>query len=270
LICGVAAQFGPAATLTLHSGGVPEYLTSGPEWRRFLARFAAVMYSRIVCVNPEVARAITQLGVSESALEIAPAFFPIEKPAIDMPEAINQWMQRRTPVLSTAMFFRAEYGFEVLLSAMTELKKVHPDIGCIVMGDGEHRAQVQEAIDRVGLGEAMFLSGDLDHEVCLAVMANSDVFIRPTFMDGDAISVREALALGIPVVASNVGTRPKGTVLFEAGNVSELVEQIDMAVRAKPLPLGEGRVRVSGSDHISDPHPRFARPLPAGEARTHD
>ena len=54
----------------------------------------------------------------------------------------------------------------------------------------------------------------------------SDVFVRPTFMDGDAISVREAGTLGVPVVASNVGTRPEGTVLFEVGNKSQLVKQI--------------------------------------------
>src|SRR3954466_5257711 len=36
LICGIAAQFGPPATLTLHSGGVPSYLSTGPEWRRLM------------------------------------------------------------------------------------------------------------------------------------------------------------------------------------------------------------------------------------------
>ncbi len=238
LMCGVAAQFGPPATLTLHSGGVPRYLSAAPQRRRFIARLASVMYSRIVCVNADVARAIAGLGVPESALEIAPAFFPIEKPAVEMPKHIDDWMKRRTPVLSTAMFFRPEYGFELLLEAVTEMKRIHRDIGCVVMGDGEHRNEAQRLVDAALLHDAVFLAGDLDHEVCLTVMANSDVFVRPTFMDGDAVSVREALALRVPVVASNVGARPEGTMLFEAGNKSELVTRIHAAITgdAKELP----------------------------------
>jgi glycosyltransferase involved in cell wall biosynthesis len=61
-------------------------------------------------------------------------------------------------------------------------------------------------------------------------MARSSVFVRPTLRDGDSISVREAKALGLPVVASNVGTRPEGTLLFEAGDVDGLVQRIENAV----------------------------------------
>src|SRR6516165_10611693 len=38
LMCGIVAQLGPPATLTLHSGGVPGYLSAGPVWRKLLAR----------------------------------------------------------------------------------------------------------------------------------------------------------------------------------------------------------------------------------------
>ena len=269
LVCGIAAQFGPPAALTLHSGGVPEYLNSGPEWRRLIARLATVMYSRIVCVSAEVAGAVRELGVPESLLEIVPAFLPIERPDIELPPDIAQWKQSRSPFLSSAMFFRPEYGFEVLLAAMTQMRLIHPDIGCVVMGDGDHRGEAQRIVDQAGLREAVFLAGDLDHEVCLAVMGSSDVFVRPTFMDGDAVSVREALALGVPVVASNVGTRPAGTRLFERGNVKELVEQLSKAVKAGPLVPAEGGVRVSGLDPVCEPHSRFARPLPEGEAKSH-
>jgi glycogen(starch) synthase len=232
LMCGIAAQWGPPAMLTLHSGGVPAYLTTGSEWRRLIARLACVMYSQVVCVNAEIAQAVSTLGVPQSRLEVVPAFQPFEKPVASLPEHVSRWMDAHSPVLSAAMFFRPEYGFELLLDAMTALKKVHPNVGCVVMGDGEHREQAILQVESAGLREAILLTGDLDHEVCLVVMANSDVFVRPTFMDGDSISVREAVALGVPVAASNVGTRPEGTVLFEAGNKSEMVERIGQVVRA--------------------------------------
>jgi glycogen synthase len=250
LMCGIAAQWGTPATLTLHSGGVPVYLSTGPEWRRLIARLACLMYSQVVCVNAEIARVLLTLGVPQSALEIAPAFLPFEKPNADLPEHVDRWIKAHSPILSAAVFFRPEYGFELLLDAMKELRNVHPNIGCVVMGDGEHREKALEQVEKAGLREAVHLTGDFDHEVCLVAMAKSDVFVRPTFMDGDSISVREAVALGVPVVASNVGTRPEGTMLFEVGNKAELVEGINDVVRAK------------------HPHPRFARPLPEGEAGT--
>jgi glycosyltransferase involved in cell wall biosynthesis len=95
------------------------------------------------------------------------------------------------------------------------------------MGTGERREEAAALIGQRGLAENIYLAGDLDHELCLALMARSDVFVRPTFRDGDSISVREATSLGVPVVASNVGTRPQGTFLFEAGDVDGLVRQLE-------------------------------------------
>jgi glycosyltransferase involved in cell wall biosynthesis len=131
------------------------------------------------------------------------------------------------------MFFRKEYGFELLVEALAALRTRYPQLGCLVMGSGEDRAQAEALVRQYGLDDAIFLAGDLDHELCLALMARSAVFVRPTFRDGDSISVREAKALGVPVVASNVGTRPEGTLLFEAGNVDGLIGIIERAIEPR-------------------------------------
>jgi glycosyltransferase involved in cell wall biosynthesis len=60
-------------------------------------------------------------------------------------------------------------------------------------------------------------------------MRRSHVFVRATLEDGDSISVREALALGVPVVASRVGTRPPGTILFHPGDVEDMLSKVDLA-----------------------------------------
>ena len=60
LACGLAAQAGPGASLTLHSGGVPGYLRQNTGWRRHLARFASLLYDRVVCVSEELAAAVAE------------------------------------------------------------------------------------------------------------------------------------------------------------------------------------------------------------------
>ena len=88
-------------------------------------------------------------------------------------------------------------------------------------------AEAIALLQRHGLEDNVYLAGDLNHELCLELMARSDAYVRPTYRDGDSISVREAISLGVPVVASNVGTRPEGTLLFPAGNVDGLMQQLN-------------------------------------------
>jgi glycosyltransferase involved in cell wall biosynthesis len=226
LVCGLVAQAGPGATLTLHSGGVPAYLRRNPGWKWHLARFASLLYDRVVCVSEEVAAAIAELGIGSDKMHVTPAFLPIEAPDVAMPDHIESWMKRHSPLITATMFFRPEYGFEVLVQGMLQLRERYPEIGCLVMGSGENRAAAEALIAKSGVGDSLYLAGDVHHELCLAMMSRSSVFVRPTFRDGDSISVREALALGLPVVASNVGTRPAGTIVFEPGNLDELVEAL--------------------------------------------
>ena len=226
LACGLAGQLGPGATLTLHSGLAPAYLRSSSRWKREIARLACVLYDRVTCVNTEIADAVTELGLEANKVQITPAFLPIEATDVSLPVNIESWLQQRSPVVSATMFFRPEYGFEILLSALSCLKERYPKIGCFVMGSGEEHAKAEGLVEKGGLKGIVYLGGDLDHELCLALMARSSLFVRPTFQDGDSISVREALALGVPVVASNVGTRPDGVALFTVGDVDGLVNAV--------------------------------------------
>jgi glycosyltransferase involved in cell wall biosynthesis len=230
LACGVAAQFGPGASLTLHSGMAPAYIRTAPEWMRRIIRMACVLYRPIVCVNEEIADAVAGLGVAQDNLEITPAFLPTDAPDVELPPDVENWVREHSPVVTSTMFFRPEYGFELLVKAVERLKEKYSRIGCLVMGSGEDRDQAGALVEKYGLGGTIYLAGDLSHELCLALMARSLAFVRPTFRDGDSISVREAVALGVPVIASNVGTRPAGVRLFPAGDVARLVEQIEASL----------------------------------------
>ena len=75
----------------------------------------------------------------------------------------------------------------------------------------------------------------------MSVIAASDVFVRPTSADGDSISVREALTLGTPCVASDVVARPEGAICFKNQDPGQLAAQISRAVDL-------GRVQVKSPD----------------------
>lgn len=63
-----------------------------------------------------------------------------------------------------------------------------------------------------------------------ALWQASDVYIRPTSTDGDSVSVRDALAEGVRVVASDVCTRPEGVFTYRFGDDSDLKEKTFFAL----------------------------------------
>ena len=95
---------------------------------------------------------------------------------------------------------------------------------------GEEAKAIRRLIEERNLTRSVLMLGDVPHEECLHVMSRSAAFVRPTFTDGDSISVREALALGVPVIASDAVARPHGTVLFETANPQDLMQKMECAL----------------------------------------
>jgi len=226
---GLAAQAGSGGLLTLHSGIAPNYLRDCCGIERDTARMACLQFERVICVNEEIADAVADLGFPEHRIDILPAFLPLPIPSVRIPSDLEGWLQSHDPLLSTTLFFRPEYGFELLVDALTELIRRHPALGCVVMGTGEERAAAELLVKQKGLKDAVCFLGDVEHDACLALISRSNVFVRPTYRDGDSISVREAVSAGVPVVASDVGTRPASVLLFRPGRTAELTSQIERA-----------------------------------------
>lgn len=237
-VCGVAGST-VGSVLTLHSGLVSSYLGAAGTWRRMLARFACSRFTRVVCVSPEIQLAVSSLGVPVEKTEILPAYLGAIIPERAPSPHLMEWLRRHSPVISAALFFRPEYGFELLAGALARLKPRYPRLGCVVMGSGEQRRDAQILVRLLALENHLLLLGDVPHDTCLALMSASDVFVRPTLCDGDSVSVREALSLGVPVVASAAGTRPTGVLLFEPGNAEDLFSKLETALASPPAVRGE-------------------------------
>lgn len=231
--CGLAGQSRGGCILTLHSGMAPGYLQTAPRWRRRLAAFTCALYGQVICVSPEIGRALSSLGLESQRMEVLPAFLSTESPGVSPESGLLAWIERHRPLFSTVLFFRPEYGFDLLVAGLARLKSRYPSFGCLVMGSGEQRAEAERRVREAGLQESTLLLGDVNHDACLALMSACNVFLRPTLEDGDSISVREALSLGVPVVASRVGTRPAGAILFHPGDVEQMLATIELALAVK-------------------------------------
>jgi glycogen synthase len=232
LLCGMAAGKAGERRITLHSGLAPAFLAARSRPRRLLARQALARYDRVICVSLPIRDAVAGLGIAPERLELATPWLGLAAPQEELPARWQAWARDHCPLLVTALFHRPEYGFEVLLAALPRLADRYPRLGCLVLGGGEGLAESRRRIARLGLAERTCLAGDLPHALCLALIARSDLLVRPTLADGDSLVVREALALGVPVVASDASPRPPGTRLFRTGDAVDLAASIAAALEA--------------------------------------
>jgi glycosyltransferase involved in cell wall biosynthesis len=97
-------------------------------------------------------------------------------------------------------------GHEYLIEAVAKLKQDFPALHLVLVGSGDrHDALLQQA-ESSGLSDAVHMLGHRDDvEACLAGM---DLFVLPSLNEGMGRALIEAMAAGLPVVASRVGGIP--------------------------------------------------------------
>lgn len=102
-----------------------------------------------------------------------------------------------------------EKGHEGLLEAFATVCARHVDVVLTIVGDGPELPRICEAIRVHRLGERVALSGALSEEETLLQIAQSDVLVLASFMEGLPIVLMEAMALGLPVIAPQLAGIPE-------------------------------------------------------------
>jgi glycogen synthase len=218
---------GASGVLTLHSGLAPAFLEGVGRTAQGLARAALTPFRRLVAVNEEIRDALARLGVPPARVSVVPAFLGLPADTGDMEDTIEGGAAE--PLISVVAGDGPEYGLPLLLEALPGLAASFPSIGCVVVGV-EATPALAELARRYGVDRRVHFLGSQPRPRCLAVMRRSALFVRPSLADGDAVSVREALALGISVVASATGARPPGVLLFRTGDAGDLTAKIVQAL----------------------------------------
>lgn len=99
-------------------------------------------------------------------------------------------------------------GLETLVKAVG-LIQPKANLRAYVVGVGPLRSKLQALIDETGLANKVKLCGFLSDKKKRAYLESSDLFVLPSLYEPIPIAILEALAAGLPVVASNVGGIPE-------------------------------------------------------------
>lgn len=137
------------------------------------------------------------------------------------------------PVVAMISVLRPRKGHEVLFEAVPALREVVPDVAVKVVGSGSSEATIRARAG--GLERAVeFLGPRRDVRTILEA---SEVVVLPSWTEGLPTVALEAGAMGVPVVACNVGGVPEVVdegetgFLVEAGDAAALADRIGLLLR---------------------------------------
>lgn len=216
--------FGKTTILTIHSLG-----KSRGRISLFATKLSACLATQTIVVSEEIYAIINY----KKAI-IKPAFIPPNmEEEEDLPFEVLQLLDNnKLKKIIVGNAFKLStydeidlYGLDLLLELATKIKQFSLDYKVIFVV-----ASVSEN-DSLLIKYKLFIEKNsletyltiIPYKISFVrLILKSDLVVRPTCSDGDALTIREALFLGKPVIASDVVIRPENTTLFKNRDVNDL------------------------------------------------
>ena len=154
-------------------------------------------------------------------------------------------LENAAPVFLSVGRVEANKGFERMVAALALANERLPSSWMWVLaGDGPERTQIQAAVRDAGLEPHCVLIGRIDDPELHSWYAVADWFVHPTLYEGSSLVTLEAMAHGLPVLASRTGGLPDKVedgvsgFLVSPGDAAELAARLVDASQADAAALG--------------------------------
>jgi glycosyltransferase involved in cell wall biosynthesis len=178
----------------------------------------------------------------------------------------------RTVLLTVARLSAAERykGLDEVLEVLPELARQVPEIAHLIAGDGTDRARLEDKVASLGLRGRVVFAGKIADAELVDHFRLADAFVMPGRGEGFGIVYLEALACGVPVLASRLdasGEVVAGCVQAVAVN-PDLPDELLAGIRqVLDLPRGvvTDRVRQFSTEHFNQRGREILAALAAGD-----
>jgi glycosyltransferase involved in cell wall biosynthesis len=211
--------------------------------RQAAYRFAAGLADRFVCVSDDLAGLAHRLGV-------APRRVCRIWNGIDVTRFACRGPRPDGPAVTVARL-SPEKDVDTLLGAAALAVRERPGFRLVVAGDGPCLPALRRRADELTLGGRVHFLGQVQDVPSL--LAGASLFVLSSLSEGISLTLLEAMARGLPVVATRVGGTPE---LVAEGETGLLVPAQDPAALAKAMlrvqadPEGGQRMGLAGRRRV--------------------
>ena len=209
--------------------------------RIWLYKYLSRWIQEYICVSKPLKRwLLEQVGVRRPVTQIYNGVdTEVYRPgqAADMRRKLG--ISEKTFVVGIVASLNAIKDHPTLIQAFNLLRQQEPESILFVVGNGPERSKLKSLA-----GPGVFFLGNRDDVP--EVMRAFDVFVLSSANEGISNTILEAMATGLPVVASNVGGNPELTVdgvtgrLFPSGDIEVLTSELLAYFRSSGLRLRHG------------------------------
>ncbi|MBO0684838.1 MAG: glycosyltransferase, partial [Candidatus Dormibacteraeota bacterium] len=147
-------------------------------------------------------------------------------------------------VSCTVARLSAQKGLEVLIeaAALVRDRPALPPVRFLVVGEGELRQELEQRVEELALDRTVLLVGSRPPDEVARLLAAADLFVLPSRYEGMSIAVMEAMASGLPVIAT------------EVSGTAELIPDAD---HGRVVPVGDPqRLAAAIEELLIDPELR--------------
>jgi L-malate glycosyltransferase len=228
--------FGIPVVITEHSTAFPTRTLDSGQLKR--ARWAFRNAARVLPVSLSLQQAIEAYGI-DARFEVVPnavdlsVFHPRRREeGTGAPRSGGDQGKRMAFVGSLEP--TEHKGFPTLVEALRLLGLRRSDWTLDVVGDGPSRVASEHLVEQAGLSSVVF-HGGLPKKAVAQLIRDSDLFVLPSRFETQGCVLIEAMASGLPIVATNVGGIPETVasgcaVLVPPGDAPALADAIDRAL----------------------------------------
>jgi glycosyltransferase involved in cell wall biosynthesis len=212
-------------------------------WMRGFDRWMYSHYRHIACISDGTAEELIRWCPSAAGkISIIPNGIPLDAFETARPAALPFVRADFTRLVFVGRF-DPQKDHATILRALASVRNAH----LLLVGDGPLRPQLQQMAQSLGLSERVTFLGRRSDVA--AVLKASDIYVHSTNSDGFGIAACEAMAVGLPVVASDVLGLAQlvagAGILFPAGDDKALARHLLALIESPELrhEMGQASVR---------------------------
>lgn len=147
-------------------------------------------------------------------------------------------------------------GIDLLAAAFRELSHEAPDLRLLIIGSGAQEKNIRSILAKQLIDRIAHIEADVDHSQLAQWYRSMDLLIMPSRYENFSNAVLEAMACGVPFLASAVGgnrimAETGAGWLFECGSAFSLVARLQDILQNGSELKARGRI---GFDHVRDHH----------------
>lgn len=176
---------------------------NAPSSKTFMQKALDVLLSwvphRILALSHETRDSLTcLLPFARRKITLLPNAVTI--PVLDRSQSLNP-----VPVIFSVGRFTYQKNYELLIAALGRLARSGVPFTATIAGAGQLRDTLETQVQKEGLEGKITFLGTIAHEEVLKRYATADLFVLPSRWEGSPNVILEAMAYGLPVVATSVG-----------------------------------------------------------------